>query len=104
MDKYGSAIAVSQLQEGEIVDLQFLKDEKLLANVTVSSDVWTYDQVSKFELDMSAGRMKLFNEYYTLEESTVVLSGGKQVEFLDIHEQDILKIRMMIHPPNQNHQ
>ena len=93
MDKYGSAIAISQLEEGEIVDLQFLKDEKLLSCVTVSSEIWTYDQVSKFELDMSAGRMKLFNEYYTLEESTVVLSGGKQVEFLDIHEQDILKIK-----------
>ena len=93
MDKYGSAIAVSQLEEGEIVDLQFLKEEKLLANVTVSSDIWTYDQVSKFELDMSAGRMKLFNEYYTLEESTVVLSDGKPVEFLDIHAQDILKIK-----------
>lgn len=93
MDKYGSAIAVSQLEEGEIVDLQFLKDEKLLASVTVSSEVWTYDQVSKFELDLSAGRMKLFNEYYTLEESTVVLSDGKLVEFLDIHAQDVLKIK-----------
>ena len=42
---------------------------------------------------MSAGRMKLFNEYYTLEESTVVLSDGKLVEFLDIHAQDVLKIK-----------
>ena len=93
MDKYGSAIAVSQLEEGEIVDLQFLKDEKLLSSATVSSEVWTYDQVSKFELDMSAGRMKIFNEYYTLEESTVVLSDGKPVDFLDIHAQDVLKIK-----------
>ena len=93
MDKYGSAIAVSQLEEGEIVDVQFLKDEKLLSTLTVSSDIWTYDQVSKFELDTAAGRMKLFNEYYTLEESTVVLSQGKQVEFLDIHEQDVLTIK-----------
>ena len=93
MDKYGSQIAVSQLQEGEIVDVRFLKDEKLLSSLTVSSDIWTYDQVSKFELDMSAGRMKIMDEYYTLEESTVVLSQGKRVEFLDIHEQDILKIK-----------
>lgn len=93
MDKYGSAIVVSQLEEGEIVDVQFLKDEKLLSTLTVSSDIWTYDQVSKFELDTAAGRMKLFNEYYTLEESTVVLSQGKQVEFLDIHEQDVLTIK-----------
>ena len=42
---------------------------------------------------MSAGRMKIMDEYYTLEESTVVLSQGKPVEFLDIHGQDVLKIK-----------
>ena len=93
MDKYGTQISVSQLQEGEMVDLQFLKDEKLLSNLTVSSSVWTLNDVSKFELDFAAGRMKIMNEYYTLEDSSVVISDGKQVEFLDIHEQDILQIK-----------
>lgn len=93
MDKYGTQISVSQLQEGEMVDIQFLKDEKLLSNLIVSSDIWTLNDVSKFELDLAAGRMKIMNEYYTLEDSTVVISDGKQVEFLDIHEQDILQIK-----------
>lgn len=93
MDKYGNQIAISQLQEGEMVDLQFLKDEKLLTSLTVSDRIWTLNDISKFELDLSAGRMKIMDEYYVLDETTVVLSEGEQVEFLDIHAQDILQIK-----------
>ena len=97
MDKYGTQISVSQLQEGEMVDLQFLKDDKLLSSLTVSDHIWTLNDISKFELDLSAGRMKIMDEYYTLDETTVVLSEGQQVEFLDIHAQDILQIKGMDH-------
>jgi len=97
IDKYGNQIAVSQLQEGEMVDLQFLKDERLLVSLTVSNDIWTLNDITKFELDLSAGRMKIMDEYYTLDETTVVFSDGEQVEFLDIHAQDILQIKGVDH-------
>ena len=97
MDKYGTQISVSQLQEGEMVDIQFLKDEKLLSSLSVSSAIWTLNDVSKFELDLAAGRIKIMNDYYTLEDSTVVLSDGKQVEFLDIHAQDMLQVKGIDH-------
>ena len=97
VDKYGSQISVGQLQEGEMVDVQFLKDEKLLSSLTVSSEIWTLNDIARFELDLSSGRMKILNEYYTLDETTVVLSGGEQVEFLDIHTEDILQIKGIDH-------
>ena len=93
MDKYGSQISVGQLKEGEVVDVQFLKDEKLLSSVTVSSDVWTLNDVSKFELDLDAGIMNIMNEDYTLDDTTVVFSGGEKAEFLDITSQDSLQIK-----------
>lgn len=96
-DKYGTQISVSQLQEGEMVDVRFMKDEKMLSELTVSSLVWTLNDVSKFEIDMAAGRMKIMNDYYTLDETTVILSNGNQVEFLDIHAQDILQIKGIDH-------
>lgn len=92
-DKYGSQISVSQLKEGEVVDVQFLKEKKLLSSVTISSAVWTLNDVSKFELDLNAGIMNIMNEDYTLEENTVVLSGGNEAEFLDITSQDTLQIK-----------
>lgn len=93
MDKYGSAIAVSQLQEGEAVQIQFLKSEKLLTSLAASSAFWTLNDISKFELDLSAGRILILGEYYTLDDTTVVISNGKQAEFLDIQEGDILQVK-----------
>lgn len=97
MDKYGTQISVSQLEEGEMVELLFLKDEKSLSSLTISSDIWTLNDVTKFELDMNAGRMKIMDEYYTLDESTVVLSEGVLKEIMDINQQDILQIKGMDH-------
>ena len=92
-DKYGSQISVGQLKEGEVVDVQFLKDEKLLTSVTVSSNVWTMNDVSKFELDLDAGIIKVMNEDYTLDETTVVFSNGEKAEFVDITYEDSLQIK-----------
>ena len=96
-DKYGTLISVSQLQEGEMVDVRFMKDEKMLSELIVSSLVWTLNDVSKFEIDMAAGRMKIMNDYYTLDETTVILSNGNQMEFLDIHAGDLLQIKGVDH-------
>lgn len=92
-DKYGSQISVGQLDEGEVVDVQFLKDEKLLTSLSVSSDVWTLNDVSKYELDLKQGRIKVMNEEYTVDETTVVFSGSEPAELLDINSQDILCIK-----------
>lgn len=97
MDKYGSQISVSQLAEGEMVDLLFLKDEKMLSSLTVSSEIWTLNDVNKFELDLSAGRMKILDEDYILDENTVVISNGELKEFMDINVQDILQIKGIDH-------
>ena len=97
MDKYGSQISVSQLAEGEMVELLFLKDEKLLSSLTVSSEIWTLNDVNKFELDLSGGRMKILDDYYTLDENTVIISNGELKEFVDINAQDILQIKGIDH-------
>ena len=96
-DKYGSQISVGQLEEGEVVDVQFLKEEKLISSLAVSSSIWTLNDVSKFELDLDAGKIKIMNEYYTLDDTTVVFSDGEKVEFTDISSQDVLKIKGVDH-------
>lgn len=93
MDKYGSAIVAGQLEEGEIADIRFLKGEKMLTSLTASSQVWTMNDISKYELDLTSGRMKILDEYYTFDENTVVISDGEQADFLDINAWSSLKIR-----------
>ncbi len=92
-DKYGSAISFSQLSTGEIAEVSFLKGTKELVNLQISSQVWTLDHVDRFEVDYHTGRIKVMNEWYDIDEDTLILSNDKEVELLDIHEQDILRIQ-----------
>ena len=92
MDKYETPISAAQLRKGSIVDIRFLKGEKTLSYVKESEKVWEISEITNFELDMNAGRMKIRDEYYTLREDTLVLSGTETAEYLDIHPGDSLRI------------
>ena len=93
MDKYGSLISVGQLQEGEVVDLQFLKDEKLLVSLMVSPEIWSLNEISRYELNIESGIIKFMNEDYVFDESTVVFSDGKQADLSAISNLDKLTIK-----------
>lgn len=93
MDKYGSLISVGQLQEGEVVELQFLKDEKLLASLMVSPEIWSLDEISKYELNMESGIIKFMNEDYVFDENTVVFSDSEQADLSAISNLDKLTIK-----------
>ena len=92
-DKYGSQISVGQLKEGEVVDIQFLKEDKLLTSLSISSDIWTLNDVSKFELDLKNGTMKIMEEEYSFDETIVVFSGDEPAELLEINSQDTLCVK-----------
>ena len=91
-DKYGSAISVSQLKEGEMVEINFLKENKLLTDVKVSNNVWSMDNVSKFEMDLANGKLNIMNKDYNVDKNTVIISGGKRAELMDINSQDTLRV------------
>lgn len=92
-DKYGSAISFSQLSTGEIAEVCFLKGTKELVSLQVSSQVWTLDHVNQFEVDYHTGRLKVMDEWYEIDEDTLIISNDEEAELLDIHEQDILRIQ-----------
>lgn len=96
-DKYGSAISLSQLLEGELVELQFLKEKHRLVNARISDKIWTMDGVSKFDLDIANGKIKIMDEWYDISRNAQVFSEGKPVELMDINAQDILQIRGVEH-------
>ncbi len=96
-DKYGSAISLAQLSEGEIVNIQFLKENRQLVNLQISNETWTMDQVSRFDLELSNEKIKIMDEWYELTEDTLILSEGREVELMDINTQDILKVRGVGH-------
>ncbi len=96
-DKYGSAISFAQLSEGEIVELQFLKEDKKLVSLQVSDKIWGMNEVGRFELDLNAGKMKIADEWYELSQRALILSEGREVELMDINSQDVLEVRGVEH-------
>lgn len=96
-DKYGSPISISQLSEGEMVEINFLKENKHIVKIEASSKIWTYDDVTKYELDANKGKIKLFDEIYNIDEDTVLLSGDTPITLMDINPRDALCIKGIDH-------
>lgn len=94
-DKYGSALTVEQLEPGELVDVNFVKGKKLLIDLTRSPQAFVIDQVEKHEINQSTKSMQVLGETYQLDGNVFVYSAGKEIELMDIDEQDVLKITGM---------
>ena len=92
-DKYGSALSMEQMGEGDIVDILFLKEKKMLASVKMSETSFTLDNVAKFRLNERAGEMAIGDSTYRITDKLQVFSDGKQAEIMDINQVDTLKVQ-----------
>lgn len=88
-DKYGNAISVDQLKEGIIADVKFLKSEKLLTNLTESSEAFFLSDVTGFSLDSNDRVFNYKIESYKLSPETVLL-GETALSNLD--KNDVVSI------------
>lgn len=91
--QYGEVMSVVQLPIGEIVDLSYSAHSKIVQQMTVSTDTWTYTDVTKFSFDKAQKVLQLLEEKYRYTDALVVASGDKVVELMDITDQDTLTIK-----------
>ena len=75
-DKYGKAISLDQLQEGDIVDVTFLKTQKHLTSMQLAQAAWQYDNVERYELNAVRHEVSIGGETYKLSEDTQYFSQG----------------------------
>ena len=92
-DKYGSAVSMEQMAEGDIVDITFLKSKKMLASVKKSDSSFTFSDVTKFDINEKTGEITVGAETYRITDKLLVFSKGKQVEVMDINQVDTLKVQ-----------
>lgn len=91
-DKYESALALSQVAEGSIVDITFLKNSKKLNTLQVSGDAWSNSQVSRFEFNEARKALTIGGDTYKFSSDLVVMQDSKQMELMDINAVDVLTI------------
>lgn len=94
-DKYGTAISVGQLSQGEIVDIKFLKSGKLLTNLTKNAEAFSLSNVTGFSTDTSTKVFKYLNDSYKLNNNTVIINRDKIISVDELSDIDVVTISGM---------
>ena len=90
-DKYGEAMSMAQLKEGDIVDVKFLKEKKRLADISLHSEAFTYTDVTKYEVNELTKTFTIVKEAFQYTDDTVIVSDGQEIELMDLKKQALLK-------------
>ena len=89
-DKYGKAISLEQLGEGDIVDVTFLKTKKHLTTMQLSRSAWQYNDVERYDLNTVRREVTIGEEVFKLSRDTRYFSQGHSIEEMDLNPSDIL--------------
>lgn len=91
-DKYGTTMSMAQLSEGTIVNVNFLKSSKLLVDIQVSPEAWTYDNVTKYDLGGLNSTASIGDRTYALTEGVRVFSQGENTDLMSIVSGDSISV------------
>lgn len=91
-DKYGTSLVAEQLSPGDIVDVTFMKDKKIINSIQKSPDVWTYSDVKNFTVDALSGNIKMMDGDYRFKDTLQIFSDGALATLMDINEVDSLLV------------
>ena len=92
-DKYGQAVSLEQLKPGDIVDVTFLRNEKLLNSMQLSSQAWVTESVSRYEFDMERQNVTIGSDVYKLSGDALFFSDGRIIEAMDVSAGDVVTFR-----------
>lgn len=96
-DKYDGPMTISQINEGDVVDVNFLKGKRQIASIKLSPQAWVYDNVGNYDLGGVNKTASIGSTTYSLPDDVVVLSDGKRAEVMDIVAQDVVSIQGIDH-------
>ncbi len=96
-DKYGSAMSISQIVAGDVVDVCFLKGKKQMASMQLSPEAWVYEDIDNYDLGGANKTAAIGSNTYSMPDDAVILSDGQQVEMMDVVKQDRVTIRGVGH-------
>ena len=89
-DKYGKAMSLEQFQEGDIVDVTFLKKQKHLTTMQLAQTAWQYDNVERYEMNTVRNEVSIGGEVFQLSDATQYFSRGHSIEKMDLNPADVL--------------
>lgn len=92
-DKYGEAMSLAQIEEGDIVDITFLKSKKRLDTLKLSKDSWSAQAVERYEISTTKHDVSIGSDVYKITSDTLIFSQGEQIDWMDLNAADVLTFR-----------
>ena len=96
-DKYEGPMTVSQIQPGDIVDVNFLKGKRQIASVQISPQAWCYENIDNYDLGGINHTASIGSSVFSLPDEAAILSGGNRIENMEVVKQDVVTIRGIGH-------
>ena len=96
-DKYGSALTISQVMPGEVVDICYNSELRKLGSMMLTPESWSYNGSAKYQIDERKGTVSIGSDAYSLGKNVKVFSGERQITTDQILKQDVLSFRGMGH-------
>lgn len=91
-DQYGKSLVSSQINGGEICNITFDREEKLLKSLAISSDYFVIKEVDSFTLYNSGTRLEYLGDKYDLSDNVVICSGKEEISSLELYEGDVITL------------
>ena len=93
LDKYGSNSQWASFTTGTVVTIgELLPSSKALSSVQKSDDVWQYEDISKYKLDIENNLINIDNSDYKITKKTKVYSENQKVLINQIGSNDKITV------------
>lgn len=91
-DKYGNHMSVSDIHQGDVVDISGADSDGKAKRIQKSDKVWTNDAVTNFSVDKDKSVLEIGSSSYRLGERTMIFSGSEVIDTDSITSQDKLSV------------
>ena len=91
-DKYGNHMSVSDIHQGDVVDISGADSDGKAKRIQKSDKVWTNDAVTNFFVDKDKSVLEIGSSSYRLGERTMIFSGSDVIDTDSLTAQDKLAV------------
>ena len=93
LGRHGNYITFNEIPLGEIFDVSYSIHNRELLKLQISSEAWTFTDVTRFDIDPDSGRMDIAGSTYKLPKTAVVSYKDELASFIDVTNVDTLIVK-----------
>lgn len=96
-DKYGNSMTVDQLVAGDVGTISYNADLRKIGSLTLSTDVWMYENLEKYSINLHTGIVNVGDSTYNLSPDVQIFSGSYTILPEQLLKDDVITIKGVGH-------